>query len=161
MKNEELCLLIKQGDTGYLPELWEQTRKFIAMQAKRFYFKGETHNGVEIEDLVQSGYFAVLQAVEHFEPERGFTFINFLAKTLNNAFCEVIGIRSSKRDMLNYAASLDEPYGGDENRTLLHFIGDLTPGSGDVEAAVIESVYLQELHCALDNALAILPDKKR
>lgn len=39
LTNEELCELIQNGDDGLLPELWEQVRRFVAQQARRFYGK--------------------------------------------------------------------------------------------------------------------------
>jgi len=159
--NEELVMLIKAGDDGYLPQLWEQVRKFIAMQAKRYYFKCEKRNGIEIEDLVQSGYFAVLKAVRYYEPEKGYKMLALLDKTLINSFRETMGIRTSKRDALNFSTSLDEPAGEDGTLTALDLLGDLTPEDESVEDNVIESVYHQELHHALDNALSLLSDKKQ
>ncbi len=38
MTNEELCRLIQEGDRERLTELWEQTKRFGAMQARRFFF---------------------------------------------------------------------------------------------------------------------------
>lgn len=161
MTNEELCMLIKGGDTGYLPTLWEQTRKFIAMKAKWFFGKFDNPMGATVEDLVQSGYFAILSAVEYYEPEKGLKYITFLSKTLKTAFAETIGVRTSKRDMLDYARSLDEPVNEQEDITLLDKIGDLTPGGGDIAIDVIESVFHQELRTALNEALSLLSEENR
>ncbi|MEG1895829.1 MAG: sigma-70 family RNA polymerase sigma factor [Oscillospiraceae bacterium] len=161
MTNEELCTLIKGGDTGYLPTLWEQTRKFITVQAKRFYNKFDNHMGATVEDLVQSGYFAVLSAVDYYEPEKGLKYITFLSQTLKTAFAETMGVRTSKQDMLDYARSLDEPVNEQEDITLLDKIGDLTPGQGDISINVIESIFHQELRAALNEALSMLSEENR
>ena len=141
MINEELVMLIKGGDDGCCPQLWEQVRRLIVMQAKRYYFKCEKYNGTDVEDLVQSGYFAILRAIQYYEPEKGFKFLTFLDKTLLNSFREATGLRTSKRDALNFSTSLDEPVSEDGSSTLLDLLGDLTPEAESVETTVIESAY--------------------
>ena len=39
MTNEELCRLIHEGHRERLTELWEQTKRFGAMQARRFFWE--------------------------------------------------------------------------------------------------------------------------
>ena len=161
MTNEELCRLIKEGDNGYLPQLWEQVRKLIVMKAKQYLGSRENIHGIELDDLIQSGYFAVLRAVHYYEPKKGLKFTTFLNFTLKNTFREEIGIRTSKRNPLNDSYSLDWPLVESGDLTLLDTIADLTPGSGSVEAEIVESVYLFELRGALDEALGILDSKNR
>ncbi len=161
MTNEELCILIKNGDDGYLPQLWEQTRRLIVMKAKQRYESLENKHGTELDDLIQSGYLAVLEAVKYYDPVKGFKFTTYLTNTLKTAFNEVLGIRTVRRNPLNYCDSLDRPIGEDGDMTLLDTIGDMTPGRKEIEADIVESVYHQELRAALDNALKILPDDSR
>ena len=37
MTNETLCTLIQEGQKEYLPDLWHQTKRFGAAQAKKFF----------------------------------------------------------------------------------------------------------------------------
>lgn len=161
MTNEELAVLIQQGDNGLLPQLWEQVRKFVAMMAKRHYEKFENKHGCELDDLIQSGYFGLIEAVRYYKPERGFKFLTYLDLTLKTAFNETLGVRRYKRDWLNYAASLDMPVGEDDDISLLDMIGDLTPGKADIGELVCEDVWNQELRAALDEAMTILSKKQR
>ena len=105
MTNEELVVLIQQGDDGLLPQLWEQVRKFVVMIARRYFNKLEYKNGCELDDLIQSGYIALVAAIQYFKPEKEFKFLTYLNLTLINAFRETLGIRTSKRDWLNYSDS--------------------------------------------------------
>lgn len=160
MTNEELAMLIKNGDDGLLPQLWEQVRKYVVLLANRFYRKFDTRRGVELDDLIQSGYLAVLDAIKYYSPTAGFKFTTYLSKTSQNAFRRTMGLRTTKRDGLDYADSLDTPISEGSDFTLLDEIGDLTPGTANVESTVIESVWNQELHSALENAMAILSEKQ-
>lgn len=161
LTNEELCVLIKNGDDGLLPTLWEQVRKLIAMKAGQYFEKFKNPHGSEEEDLIQAGYFAVVKAIKSYKPEAGCKFTTFLRYPLLDAFNEVMGIRSSKRDWLNYAISLDEPITENGEITLLDTLGDLTPRNGDIGEIVIESVWNRELRTALNDAMTILTAKRR
>lgn len=163
MTNEELVMLIKQGDDGYIPQLWEQVRRLIVQRADRFYRAFENKHGVELDDLIQSGYFAVLNAVKHYKPENGFMFTTYLGNTLKTAFAETMGVRLAKtrNDALAVARSLDEPLPGTEEITLLDTLCDLLPDGSDVGTEIIQSIYTKELRAALDLALKELSPKDK
>jgi len=156
MTNEELAVLIQQGDDGLLPQLWEQIRRFVAMKAGKYFDKLENKHGCEKDDLIQSGYLAMISALKYYKPESGYKFLTFLDYTLKNAFRDALGIKSSKRDWLDYAASLDMPLNEDGDITLLDSIGDLTPNKADIGELVCEDVWNQELRAALDEAMTVL-----
>ena len=71
MTNEKLCTLIQQGQKEYLADLWEQTRRFGAMQARRYFVSLGNLGGVELEDLLQCRWSALVQAVRYFRAEQG------------------------------------------------------------------------------------------
>ena len=50
MTNEKLCTLIQEGQKEYLPDLWHQTKRFGAAQAKKFFLSLGNLGGVELED---------------------------------------------------------------------------------------------------------------
>lgn len=154
--NEELCTLIKAGDNGYLPQLWEQVRRFIASRAARYLTAMPYHHGAELEDLIQSGYFAVLQAVKYYDTEKDFKFLTFLNQTIKTAFSETTGTRSRKRNPLNNSVSLDEPFAGNEDFTRLSTLSDST--TLQLEEIAIEDEYTRQLRGTLEQALSILSD---
>lgn len=118
MTNEELAVLIQQGEEGYTAQLWEQVERFIEQRARR-YVKNFIERDFDKEDLYQAGYFAMLEAVKYYSPEKGIKFLTILTKTLKKAFAVVAGIRSSRRDTTFYTISLDAPATNDEDATPL------------------------------------------
>lgn len=105
MSNEELVALIQAGERGKLAELWEQVERFVAVKAYRRHLLSDGLGGVEVEDLYQSGYLALVAAADSFNPAAGRSFISWLALALKTAFAEAGNYRSSKqaRDPLHRA----------------------------------------------------------
>ncbi len=75
MDNEQLVVRIVAGDNEAenMLQLWRQNRGFIAMMARRY------SAGAEMEDLEQEGYIALCEAVRHYDPNRGASFISYAA----------------------------------------------------------------------------------
>ncbi len=75
MDNEQLVARIQGGDneSENMLQLWRQNKAFIAMIARRY------SAGAEMEDLEQEGYIALCEAVQHYDPERGMSFISYAA----------------------------------------------------------------------------------
>lgn len=67
--NEELVLLIQSGRDDLLSQLWEQVERFVCQQARRWVQAWQSRR-VEFDDLYQSGFLAVIKAVENFDPEK-------------------------------------------------------------------------------------------
>ena len=151
MTNEELAIEIQNGNTEYLPVLFDQVEQFIRKKAaQRLRVLGE-NSGIEFDELYDSGYLAVIEAAKYFKPESGYKFLTFLDKPLKTAFAEVTNARTQKglKDPLRNAVSLETPVGEDETLT----IGDTIADDTDITTEVIRKVSNKELHKALDNAL--------
>ena len=75
MTNEQLVIRVKGGDNtaGNMLELWEQNKRFISAIARKY------SAGAELEDLEQEGYIALCEAVQHYDPDRGMSFISYAA----------------------------------------------------------------------------------
>lgn len=73
--NECIVAAVQAGDNEAenMLELWQQNKGFIAMMARRY------SAGAEMEDLEQEGYIALHEAVRHYEPNRGMSFISYAA----------------------------------------------------------------------------------
>ena len=163
MSNEELAIAIRQGGQGRTLELWEQVNGLVkrkAMQIMTALKLSGNPRGVEFDDLYQTGYLAMVAAVETYSPERG-AFSTWFMFHLKTAFSEATGYRTKndRCEPLNTAASLDRPVQPDEpdGGTL----GELVPDSRAADAIenVEESVYHEQLHKAIDGAISELsPD---
>ena len=75
MENEHLVVLIRSGENEAenMLQLWQQNKGFIAMIARRY------SAGAEMEDLEQEGYIGLCEAVQHYDPGRGMSFISYAA----------------------------------------------------------------------------------
>ncbi len=132
MTNEEIVCAIKAGDEALYPELWERVKRLIFRRALSFYNSRRdfcASHGVTADDLAQSGYFALVEAVKAYRPESGYRFTTFLNFHLKLQFQAALdgGRRRNAQDMLNYCGSLDEPAGENEDGNILDCI--LDPGS--------------------------------
>ena len=161
MSNEELALAIQQGEDGRTLELWEQVNGLVkrkAMQIMTALQLSGNPRGVEFDDLYQTGYLAMVAAVETYSPERG-AFSTWFMFHLKTAFSEATGYRtkSGRCEPLNTAASLDRPVQPDEPDS--GTLGELVPDSRAADAIenVEESVYHEQLHKAIDGAISELP----
>lgn len=169
---EELVLQIQQGHTELYSELWEEVKGLIAWWAKRFYVVN-TANGESLglewmtpqnkkrcfEDLVQAGFFGLVNTVEHYDPEKGSSFTTLLKYYLLRAFQEATTGRSIKQqnDPLLRCRSLDEHVGDEDGEaTLLDFIPNERNDIADAE----ERIFTEQLHDALEAALNAIPERE-
>ena len=91
MSNEELALQIRAGKRDRLMELWAQVRRFALQQARRWAYLGR--GGVTLEDLEQSAFLALLDALEGWRAEAGH-FLTWYGLRLKAAFTEATGQRT-------------------------------------------------------------------
>lgn len=158
MSNEELAARIQAGERELISELWEQVRRFVWQQARRRYVLTDGHGGVEAEDLAQSGFLALLEAVESFKPEGEYKFLTYLSYHLKTAFADAGGYRKRTRNPLDNCTSLDTPVGDDQDGdTLLDFQVDPADPFDEPE----QRIWLQQLHKALERPLADLTEEQR
>lgn len=75
MENEHLVVLIRSGENEAenMLQLWQQNKGFIAMMARRYSARAE------MEDLEQEGYIALCETVQHYDLDRGMSFISYAA----------------------------------------------------------------------------------
>ena len=155
MTNEEMTIKIQAGERDLLLPLWEQNKGFIAQQAIRRIYATDGLGGVDTEDLIQSGFFALLNAVQSYKPDSGYKFTTFLTYHLKTSFAEAAGYRSSKRDPLLSCVSLDTPLDDSPDAdTLL----DLQPDERDLIDDAEQRIWIEQLHAALDRAMQQLPE---
>lgn len=154
MTNEELAIKIKAGDDALLPQLWEQCEGFIRKEACRWARAFEDRPDIDADDLTQSGYFALLNAVQRFEPARG-GFISVLAMTLKTAFADACGMRTQqqRQDPLTKSPlRLDSPIPGDDDDITF---GDTIPDPNncyeDVEEKLYQEYVSKTCHKAVDS----------
>ena len=161
MSNEELAVLIQDGDNARILELWQQCNAFVWKQARREIYRLEGRRGVDVNDLVQSGFLAMLDAAKSFDANAGFAFMTWLGFKIKTAFQEATGCRTERqrREPIDSAVSLETPLTDEENGDVL---GDVIPDQAAELAfdEVSEADMVCRLHDVLENALATLPQEQ-
>lgn len=170
MTNEELVALIQAGERNRLPELWEQVERFVAWKASKLLIALGPDNaasaGVEFDDLYNSGYIALVDAVESYRHEGECKFTTWLAFHLKNTFAKTggwrgkTGDRQKALDSLNRKStrSMDAPVTGGADDGDKAAFGDFIPDPSAAQAFqnVEEQLYQEQLHAALERALDTL-----
>lgn len=157
MSNEELVAEIQAGRRELLGALWEQVERFIRRQANQRPDTG----AVDREDLYQSGYLALVAAVDSYTTERDMKFVSWLAYHLKTAFNEASNYRSERqrRDPMHQADSLSRPLDDEDGGELLDIVADPHGLQGLKEAE--ERIWREELAVALEKAIGGLPVDER
>ena len=163
MTNEELAQRIKAGEKDLVGELWNQTERLLKYMIDRELVSTDKAEraeaaGVTREDLLQESYFALLQAVEAYDPESGFAFSSFLKWPLKNVVNRAIGIKTQKdrEAPLSSAASLDAPIANDSEDTYAQVLADPSDPIGDLT----DQIFRESLHEDLEKSLAELSDRE-
>ena len=146
---EELVAMIQGGRHDLMEDLWLQLRGLVVWYARRYYtritkFDGTTKGSVDIDDLTQSGYLALADAVADYDSTKG-AFTTYLHFHI-------------KKEFLNDALSLDVPVNEDDpdGLTKLDFVPDQRDDISDAD----DRIFLEELHNAIERALDTLPQKQ-
>lgn len=113
MTNEELALLIQQGHTEYIPQLWDNLYRLIYKLCYAMYRKNSdrfSHYGITADDVLQQSYFGFLAAVKAYSPDKGFKLTSYLHYHLVNCVRPLL-----TKDALNKSESLNVLVGEEEN----------------------------------------------
>jgi hypothetical protein len=154
MTNEELAIAVRDGQTELMPELWGKVRRFIRRQAVRRLLCEPLHLRDLEEDLTNSGYFALSDAVRGFRDDAETSFLHYLNFHLKKAFNAALGARSEKgkREPLHRAMSLNAPIGGEtDDLTLSDMLID--PLAEEELKAVDEEDYRRGVNAFLREAI--------
>jgi len=163
MSNEELVAAI-QGGEDRMGELWAQVEKLIMWKAKRIMtvLEGCPGRGVEFEDLYQSGYLAMVAAVDTYDPAAGGAFSTWFMYYLKTAFEEATGYRTqkSRQEPLNNYLSLDTPLTDDADSVdLMDVVAD--PSGLQWRESLEETMWRKQLQKAVGTAMSTVPEQYR
>lgn len=161
MSNEDLVAAIQSGD-DLMGELWEQVKGFIAKRALRIMPALEGRADIDLDDLIQSGYLALVDAVAEYRPGDA-SFLTFLGYRLKKSFAETTRFRSlrEQREVKTTVLSLESPVTDEagDSRTLSDQIRD--PAGECMLEAVEDRLWLDQLKKAVAAALLELPEEQR
>ena len=127
MSNEELVEKIQAGHTDLIEVLWQQNLRFVWGMAHGWKRAFENHPEFDEEDLTQQAYFALLDTIKYFQPEKeNASFLQLFKLCLKRQFQIAIGVYTSKRDACFMATvRIDAPVNADEPDGLT--VGDTLP----------------------------------
>jgi RNA polymerase sigma factor (sigma-70 family) len=155
--NEELAVLVQQGDRQAAGELWEQVRRLVILITAR-YFPICQQNNIDPSDLEQEGYFAVMRAAKAYNPGKRILFSSYLEWHVRNVAREALGLRG--RRCLRCSKSLDEPIPTDDGFIFLYDAFEDEIAAQDMERLVHDE-YLQQLRAVMNERLDKLKPKQR
>lgn len=153
---EQLAMEAQAGAKESLYELWENVRRYVIKVAFRWDRAFNGRSGVTADDLINTGYLALVEAVEGYQTEKG-AFLHWFTYYLKKHFLGCYGLRTSKKDLLNEAMSLDVPITEDGDDVGLYDVVADPAGLLDMESAE-EHIFQDQLHDAVEEALDDIPE---
>ncbi len=149
----ELAVAIQHGREDLIPALWESVRGFVVLFANRFFIAYDCSKfSVEADDLIQCGYFALLDALRLYDPDGGANFTTYLLYWLRHSWQDAIGrARRQRMEPLNDCLSLDAPIDEKDDSSVRY---DLIPDEHDYIGEADNKIFQEQLHAALEKALA-------
>lgn len=141
---DDLTLIMqgKAGDTAAVNELWKKHQNFIRMQMAKVYIKNKSlaaRVGIDRDDLIVEGWFAVRDAVRRYDPGKRMAFLTVLGWSIRATATKVLTTSRGKllrdengkqtrvpADPLNYALSSDLPLEDDTDNTIEDVYADPT-----------------------------------
>lgn len=152
MSNEELAMAIQAGNQALIPELWQQVRRLCFRIIRRYDTWTQSNAAVSAEDLEQEALLAVVDAVEHFDPDKG-KFVTILGFYVQKHCQTALSLltRGGKREHYE-ALSIYAPLPELPELTLVDVLED--SNAPDIS----EALELDEMRREVREAIDALPD---
>ena len=156
---EEIVGMIKQGDLSLAPKLYEQTKGIICYVVWREWRRehirrGAKARGMEVEDLLQEGYFMMIQSAQLYDSSIGASFKAYLFAHIRGRLKAMTAFRK-----VDNTCSLSEPFGaGDDAGPLEEIVED--PTALRDFAAVEDRDYLDRLRSDLNDSIEELSSEQ-
>lgn len=162
MSVEEMVSEYQRGNKDILPDLWRQVRGFAvkrAIQKMRNYRLSNEDRAVDVDDLTQEAYFAMVRAAETYDPEKDSSFLNWWIFYMKTAFNSALNVRTEKgrKSICHRCRSLDAPLAESDDYTL----GTMIQSDGGELKDADRKIWLDELCRTLTPMLQQLPSQWR
>ena len=173
--NAALAALAVTGNSYALGQLWELNKGLLRSMFWKWYpahkAQADAH-GLTADDSEQEGFFAVQHAAQTYDPAQG-AFTTWLTaamqrqiqRTLTNGHARTVTGEDGRQhttsaDLLNHCTSLDVPLDDEDGGSAT--LGDLkedATAAAELDA-VEDKLFQEQLHSALEEALAKLTDRE-
>lgn len=162
MSTEEMVKEYQKGNLDVLPDLWKQVRGFAvksAIQKMRVYRIANDDRSVDVDDLIQEAYFALIMAAETYDSEKGMSFLGWWKFYMLRVFNSALNLRTQRgRNAISHRCkSLDTPLEESSGATLGTMIQE---ENGELDAAD-RRIWNNELRQTMDTMLEQLPPQWR
>ena len=149
--DEELVLLVHQGEDGAVDFLMEKYKNMVRGKAKTLYLIGGEH-----DDLIQEGMIGLFRSIRDYDETKESTFAAFAALCVSRQIYKAIEAQNRKKNQpLNNYISLDTPAYLENDQDNRRLVEVLQPaGSGNPEQVVIDRERVEQLERRLDEALS-------
>ena len=98
----ELCEKAKKGDKAAKDKIIKANLRFVVKVAKKYQ-----NHGLDLTDLISEGNIGLINAIEKFEPSRGYHFISYAVWWINQSILKAVSEKSRAiRLPLNHANEL-------------------------------------------------------
>ena len=173
--NAALAALAATGNSYALGQLWELNKGLLRSMFWKWYpahkAQADAH-GLTADDFEQEGFFAVQHAAQTYDPAQG-AFTTWLTaamqrqiqRTVTNGHARTVTGEDGKQhttsaDPLNHCTSLDVPLDDKDGGSAT--LGELQedPAAAAELDAVEDEVFREQLHSAMEEALAKLTDRE-
>jgi len=134
MSDDELVLLVKGGDPSAFTALSDRYLPALQSRAGRY----ANVAGIDMEDFLQEGLFALFRAAKGFDPETGARFSTYAITCINNSMTDAI-----KAHMKNLRRSSHLCIEDLDHRTLSEAM------AANPQAHSVEDTYLDQEHSTL------------
>ena len=173
--NAALAALAATGNSYALGQLWELNKGLLRSMFWKWYpahkAQADAH-GLTADDFEQEGFFAVQHAAQTYDPAQG-AFTTWLTaamqrqiqRTLTNGHARTVTGEDGRQHttsayLLNHCTSLDVPLDDEDGGSAT--LGDLkedATAAAELDA-VEDKLFQEQLHSALEEALAKLTDRE-
>ena len=173
--NAALAALAATGNSYALGQLWELNKGLLRSMFWKWYpahkAQADAH-GLTADDFEQEGFVAVQHAAQTYDPAQG-AFTTWLTaamqrqiqRTLTNGHARTVTGEDGRQhttsaDLLNHCTSLDVPLDDEDGGSAT--LGDLkedATAAAELDA-VEDKLFQEQLHSALEEALAKLTDRE-
>lgn len=151
MTNEELVLIIRNGQTEGYGELWQRCRRLLYHLLGRRLKHVALPNYISVEDLEQCMFFALQKAVSSYDPDKPYLFNSYLKYSVINTIREHLPKGSIQETSANQPVQSD----AENEIELIELITD------DNVAVRFEDMEHIQLQTVLREAIKQLPQQER
>lgn len=151
LPDNELIVIIHEGNTDALDFLITKYRSFVRLKGRSYFLIGGDR-----EDIIQEGMIGLYKAIRDFRPDRLSSFKGFAELCITRQIITAIKTATRQKHIpLNSSISLDRPvYSEDSERTLLDMLSG--PILDDPEDFIIHKEDFKHLEQEMNKVLSPL-----